>query len=225
MLDATQSRQEELSATSSRKLETLRSLLPTSVAERVEAGDRDVLDRVSQASLAVLVLHGIGALVHGSEPSRGREELDDIIAHIDDAARRHGVEPVRLVGDTYLLGCGLNQPFLDHAPRTLAFALEARELVRDASQEADLKVSIGIHTGPVSVGLAGSSHLVYDVWGDTVEFASSLARSARPDELLISDSTRSMLPRDVKASRWSGSAPEELVWEIAQAGVEEGVSG
>ncbi len=41
----------------------LRRLLPTPIAERAEAGDRDIVEQVSNATVAVVVLGGLGALV------------------------------------------------------------------------------------------------------------------------------------------------------------------
>ena len=69
----------------------LRRLLPAPVAERAEAGDRDVVEQVSMATVAVLVIGGLGTLVTAGTPDRARELLDRFV---DEADRpRRGPRP------------------------------------------------------------------------------------------------------------------------------------
>jgi class 3 adenylate cyclase len=70
----------------------------------------------------------------------------------------------------------------------------ARDLVSELgtlSDETgiDLKVRIGIHTGPVVGGVIGSSRLAYDYWGDTMNIASRLQAVAPPNGLAVSEAT------------------------------------
>jgi class 3 adenylate cyclase len=53
----------------------------------------------------------------------------------------------------------------------------------------DLKVRIGIHTGPVVGGVIGSNRMSYDYWGDTMNIASRLQGAAPPNGIAVSEAT------------------------------------
>jgi class 3 adenylate cyclase len=53
----------------------------------------------------------------------------------------------------------------------------------------DLKLRIGIHTGPVVGGVIGSNRLSYDYWGDTMNIASRLQDAAPPNGIAVSEAT------------------------------------
>lgn len=216
MIDASTARQDELAVAVTARIDTVRSLLPPSVASRIEAGDLDVMDHVPNATMVVLALGGIGALVD-RPVEQSREFLDRVISELDEMGARHGVERAKLVGNAYFAGCGLSQWYLDHAPRAAAFALDARETVRRLDEELDIELSatIGVRSGPVTLGLAGSARLVYDLWGETVDGALLLARSADPEQILVSDTSKMMLPADETLVRWGDPETEPPVWELA----------
>ncbi len=225
MIDSLQRREAEVAAAASQRVETLRALLPTAVSRRVEDGDRSVLDHIVQASVVVLVVDGLGGLVRRSTLDASREVLDRLVAELDELAGRHGLERVKLVGDAYFAGCGITHPYLDHGPRTVAFALEARDLVESLGADASLRVSAGIDSGDLNIGLAGSSRLVYDLWGPPVTAAHSMARAAHPGEILVSESTHDLLPPDaVMVQRGDGDGPSVwMVDDLAGAGAGEQV--
>ncbi len=216
MLVALHRREIELEAASSDRLDTVRTLLPPAIAERVEAGDRNVIDQVQQAGIVVLVIDGLGDIVRRRDVAEAKELLDHLVEEIDTLAHHHGLERVKLVGDAYFAGCGLVQPYLDHVPRSAAFALDARDAIREMSAEYDLRpeIAAGIHSGPVTVGLTGSARLVYDLWGETVSTAHFLARMARPSEILATDAVRELLPPDIAVAPRSNGPDEVPVWEI-----------
>lgn len=216
MLAALDRRQEELEAASAERLDTLRSLLPAAIAERVQSGDLNVIDRVLQAGIVVLAIDGIGDLVRGKDVGRARELLDHLVEEIDSTALHHGLERVKLVGDTYFAGCGLTHPYLDHVPRSVAFALDARDVIREIGAEYQIRptVSAGIHSGPITVGLVGSTRLVYDLWGETVDTAYYLARLAQEGEILVSAAVSELLPPDIATVARNTGSPHTEVWEI-----------
>ncbi len=172
----------------------LRRLLPAPVAERAEAGDRDVVEQVSMATVAVLVIGGLGTLVTAGTPDRARELLDRFVDEADDLAAERGLDRVQLSGDTYVAACGVNRPHLDHAARTADFVLDVVEMLHDLDPDDELSIRAGLDAGPITVGLIGGARLVHDTWGSTVQIAAELARSARYGQVLVSTACRSHLP-------------------------------
>ena len=72
-----------------------------------------------------------------------------------------------------------------------AVAIKATEVAADAVR---FRVSIGVDTGSVSVGLAGRSGMVYDAWGDAVGSAINLARRAPDHGVAVTERVRRQLP-------------------------------
>jgi class 3 adenylate cyclase len=186
------------SATSRRRADELRQvlrrLLPASIVERAEAGDRDIVEQVAVATVAVVVIGGLGALVSEGSSERARELLDRFVDEADDLAAERGLDRVQLSGDAYVAACGVSRPHLDHASRAAAFVLDVSEMLRDLDPDGDLYVRAGLDVGPITVGLTGGSRLIHDTWGESVQGATDLARSALRGQILVSDACRSLLP-------------------------------
>ena len=198
------------------RLGVMRSMLPTALADRIASGELDQLDEVARASVVVIVVLGLGELVRPDSTHADRDLLDRLLEELDTLADEHGVDRVKVVGDAYFGACGHDRPYVDHAPRVVAFATAAREAVQEISAvgDADLDTAIGIDTGPVTVGMAGGAGLVYDVWGATVTVAHHLARRSSRGQILLSDDTHAMLPDQIAqgevelADRHAWTVPE-----------------
>ena len=61
----------------------------------------------------------------------------------------------------------------------------AARLLLEARTELDGRVGFGVHTGPAVGGVLGRDRPRYEVWGEAVDAAESLARLAAPGEVLI----------------------------------------
>ncbi len=174
----------------------LRKFLPPQVAQRAEAGERDVIDQVAHATIAVVVVRGLGPLLRSGSRDDARVLLDRFVEEVDVLAKQRGLERIRLTGDAYFAGSGTVRPRMDHAARAVAFVLDVRDLLEDLSDDSSQSISMsaGVDSGPVTVGLTGGTALVYDAWGATVQHAADLARRAAPNTVLVSASTRAQLP-------------------------------
>ena len=70
-------------------------------------------------------------------------------------------------------------------------AIRMRDCVDEIAAElgTDLRVRIGVHTGPVIAGVIGKKKFIYDVWGDTVNTASRMESHGVPRAIHVSDAT------------------------------------
>jgi class 3 adenylate cyclase len=207
MLETLAARNADARERTSERRDLLRRILPPQVARRAEAGERDVLDQVPNATVAVVVIRGLGALMRVGSTDEARHLLDRFVEETDALAKQHGLDRIRLTGDAYVAACGTVRPHLDHAQRAVSFVLDVRELIRDLDDDhGRIAMSAGLDSGPVTVGLTGGSRLVYDAWGPTVRNAAGLARRAGRAEVLTSGATRSHLPSSYLTEDYPGPA-------------------
>jgi class 3 adenylate cyclase len=130
------------------------------------------------------------------------------------------------MGGSYHAVCGLGAPYLDHAPRALAFCRQAQLAIRalDRSGEANLEASAGLSSGPVTVGLVGDARLVYDIWGETVTTATMLASRAASGEILISESTKDRIPAEQVLREAANHADGPSAWIVVATAEHEGAN-
>ncbi len=131
MLETLATRNADAAERAAERRRLLRRILPPQAAQRAEAGERNVVDQVAHATVAVVVISGLGALMEARSADEARELLDQFVEEADALARQRGLERIRLTGDAYFAACGTVRPYIDHAARSVAFALDVRDLVRD----------------------------------------------------------------------------------------------
>jgi class 3 adenylate cyclase len=221
MSDTLDQQQIRLAIVREERLQTMREMLPTAVAERIAAGDLQNVDEVPEATVVVLVVLGLSDLVRSDGDGSDRETVDRLHAELDDLALQNGLDRVKVVGDAYFAACGHDRPYIDHAPRAIAFAADAHDVIRELSLDspADLDVAVGIDTGPVIVGMTGGTRLVYDVWGETVTVAHHLARRAGRGQILISEQSKDLLPASIETDLVSGSGGHDAIWSVDSSSV------
>ena len=219
MLTRLAERHDDVRRRRAERLSLLRQFLPPAMADRAEAGEQDVLDRVERTSVVVVELRGLGSLLASDSGVVSRDLLGALVDDLDAAARQHGLERIRLGGHSYAAVCGASRPHHDHAPRALAFARAARDLVADLATEAEtsLTTGLGLASGPVIVGLSGGDRLVFDCWGATVDRAGDLARAASGGELLIDPASRVLLPEQVPTTTPPGARPHDALAVVDEA--------
>ena len=108
--------------------------------------------------------------------------LDEIFSRFDELAEQLGLEKIKTIGDAYMVCGGVPRRarrsrrggLRDGAPHARAV-----DGARDA-MGGELRVRIGVHTGPVVAGVIGKKKFIYDVWGDTVNTRAGWSRTASP---------------------------------------------
>jgi adenylate cyclase len=170
--------------------ELLYNVLPQEVAARLKAGQA-VADSFSDLSVVFADLVGFSTLSKRLSPGHLVKLLNTFFSAADRCADRHGMEKVKTIGDAYLAVCGGMGSAGRDSGAAVGFARDLIAGVREMARETgiDIKVRIGIHTGPVVGGVIGSSRLAYDYWGDTMNVASRLQGIAPPDGIAVSEAT------------------------------------
>jgi len=178
-----------------RSEELLLNVLPGSVARRLKEGNRQVADRVAEASVLFADIVNFTPLAERTAPERVVELLGRVFSTLDGLAERHGLEKIKTLGDGYLAVAGLPDPRSDHAVTAAAMALDIGPTLTAAleTEWPNLEVRVGIASGPVVAGVIGSRRFSYDLWGDTVNTASRMAGLATPGSVRITGETADLL--------------------------------
>ncbi|OFW05415.1 MAG: hypothetical protein A3G20_08915 [Acidobacteria bacterium RIFCSPLOWO2_12_FULL_59_11] len=123
--------------------------------------------------------------------------LNDYFTSFDHIVAKYHMEKLKTIGDSYMYVGGM--PLGRRARRTPSHpvdaVLAASEMVRAVSERdqpenlARWAVRVGIHTGSVIAGVVGIEKFAFDIWGDSVNFASRMESSGAPNRINLSQQT------------------------------------
>eukprot|EP01004_Peranema_trichophorum_P007962 NODE_672_length_2479_cov_39.882003_g577_i0.p1 GENE.NODE_672_length_2479_cov_39.882003_g577_i0~~NODE_672_length_2479_cov_39.882003_g577_i0.p1 ORF type:complete len:677 (+),score=100.64 NODE_672_length_2479_cov_39.882003_g577_i0:64-2031(+) len=176
----------EAQYTTSRADCLLQTMLPVSVLRRLRQDyERDIVDSISVASCMFVNLH---------VPDNLNININAILFRLDNIVT--ATPKIQKIKTTpYLVVVGCPEPCEDHAWRLVQTAFKLINSISEFGKYG-IKISIGIHSGPVCAGLVGTLKWVYDIFGDTVNVASRLVHSCDVNHIQVSEKTMSYLPPD-----------------------------
>lgn len=178
---------EEALANSADRLEgLLESMLPKSVAERMQREGKTFADEFHECSVLLADIAGFTTWSASHTPNEVVEGLNSIFSKFDDAVERNGLTKIKTSGDSYMVAAGIPEYRHDHAEILVTLALELQAI---ASKYEDFKFRIGINSGSVVAGVIGKKIFIYDLWGDTVNTASRMESSGEIGRVNISGTT------------------------------------
>lgn len=175
----------------------LGSMFPAKIVSRIQAGEKNIADTLSEVSIVFVDIVGFTSLSRRLSPTDLIRLLDHLFSRFDVASQRCGMEKITTVGDAYMAVGGLNQSLT-----TQELALKATRLAVIIRKEMEtiiaksnypINVRIGIHIGPIIVGVVGEQRPTFDCWGDSVRIATGLEGHARCGGILVSDKVASVI--------------------------------
>ena len=175
--------------------ELLTNAIPEAIASRLKRGERRIAEGYLATTVVFADIEGFTPWAQRTEPDRVVEVLDDLFTCFDELAATHGLEKIKTIGDAYMAVAGAPTPRDDHAQAAIAFARALGDAVAAVGtrQDLQLRVRIGIASGPVVAGVIGRRRLLFDLWGDTVNLAARMESSGMPGRIHVSASTHELL--------------------------------
>ncbi|CDQ95572.1 unnamed protein product [Oncorhynchus mykiss] len=133
--------------------------------------------------------------------------LNELIGDFDELLRKPdftNVEKIKTIGATYMAASGLNpqqciddsHPNSNHLRALFDFALEMMGVLDDFNKNMlgfGFKLRIGFNHGPLTAGVIGTTKLLYDIWGDTVNIASRMDSTGVECRVQVSEESHSAL--------------------------------
>ncbi|BBZ44422.1 adenylate cyclase [Mycobacterium parmense] len=170
----------------------LANILPASIAERLKADDRNIIaDKYDEASVLFADIVGFTERASSSPPAELVRFLDRLYSAFDELVDKHGLEKIKVSGDSYMVVSGVPHPRPDHARALADCALDmadAAARLKDAHGRS-VPLRIGMATGPVVAGVVGSRRFFYDVWGDAVNVASRMESTDSVGRIQVPETT------------------------------------
>jgi adenylate cyclase len=173
----------------------LKSILPESVAEELQASGR-VEPRFHEATTILFAdFKAFTRLTETLDPAGLIRQLDQNFARFDEIAQSHEIETIKTVGDAFIAAGGLPMENRSHPIDTCLAALQMQRFIQGSNRQRERlrlppwELRIGINTGPVVAGIVGQRRFTYDVWGNAVNVAQRLEEACEPGRVNISAST------------------------------------
>lgn len=177
----------------------LHSIFPDKIAENLKDrnsfSDEVIAESYDDVGILFADIVGFTEISQHYEAEELVDALNDLCSRFDIRAKNSGIEKIKTIGDAYMVACGLPEISKDNASKLAEFAFGLLEDLNGYNEHADIKfqMRIGINCGPVIAGAIGTTKLIYDVWGDTVNVASRMQSCAKAGTIRISDNFRAEL--------------------------------
>jgi class 3 adenylate cyclase len=155
----------------------LTNMLPASIADRLKESDRSVIaDKYDDASVLFADIVGFTERASSTAPADLVRFLNRLYSDFDALVDKHGLEKIKVSGDSYMVVSGVPRPRPDHVQALADFALDMIDVAAGLKDPHGLALPlrVGMACGPVVAGVVGSRRFFYDVWGDAVNVASRM---------------------------------------------------
>lgn len=164
------------------------------ILERPELGDLG--GRKEVVTVLFADIRGFTGMAENLEPQEVVEQLNEYLQTMTPILfANHGIID-KFVGDEIMAYFGAPVYPEEHAWRAVKTALEMQAALEELrrkwrlARRPDIRIGIGVNTGPVVMGNIGSSqYMDFTLIGDVVNVASRLCGIAEPGEVLVGAST------------------------------------
>ena len=180
----------------------LHNILPDEIAVRLKADNSMIADDIEAASVLFADVAGFTPMSAKMSPPELVGLLNRVFSTFDEFVLDLGLEKIKTVGDEYMVAAGVPRPRPDHAHAIAELALRIRDhCAQNQFSGHELRLRIGINSGPVVAGIVGTHKFAYDLWGDVVNTASRMESHGVPGAIQISRATHDLIRDDYVCER------------------------
>lgn len=168
----------------------LLKILPKPIAKRLKKNEYPIADQFNNVSVLFLDIAGYTAYSANRKPTDLVGTLNGVFTKFDVLCKKHGLEKIKTMGDSYMAAAGVPKGQDKHA---VCVANMALDIVTSFSgfkmqDNISLNLRIGLHCGAVVAGVIGKNKFIYDLWGDAVNTASRMESMGEIGKIQCTDS-------------------------------------
>jgi len=180
-----------------RSSQLLSNLLPPTIVSQLKNGRELIADFYPEATVLFTDLRGFTAFSSTVTPAQLVAFLNVLFSTFDRISTKFGVHKVELIGDAYFGVTGVPGAAADQSERAANMGLEMLMHMPAMRSVAgsDIKMRVGLHTGPVIAGVVGRKDPRYHLFGETVDVAMGMESSGIPDRIQVSQAAFKRLMR------------------------------
>ena len=166
-----------------------------SFLDRLAAGgidpDQTAADLFTDTTVMVLRFTNPISLAERVAGSESTTTIEHMAGYLEALAASRGVEYLKVMGDEILCAAGIDSGSKDHARLIADMALNIQNRCTGlfASLDTPMDFRIGIDTGAVMGSSVGRKEKTYNIWGESVRFASKMADTGIPGGIQVSETT------------------------------------
>ncbi|CAB9501451.1 Receptor-type guanylate cyclase gcy [Seminavis robusta] len=175
--------------------------------DRLRPVSKPLADLYLETTVLFADISGFTAWSSVREPSQVFTLLETLYQEFDDTARRRRVFKVETVGDCYVAVCGLPDPQKAHAILMARFARDCLSKMGTLTKAleitlgpdtGDLRLRVGMHSGPVTAGILRGERSRFQLFGDTMNVCGRIESSGMAGRIHCSKETADLLKQGGK---------------------------
>ncbi|MFH0901569.1 MAG: adenylate/guanylate cyclase domain-containing protein [Pseudomonadota bacterium] len=183
-------------------------LIPPKVLEQVVSGKLTIEKGGKLCDVTMLYsdIRGFTAMSERKSPQDIVSMLNEYFEVMVDILFKQDGTLDKFVGDEIIALFGAPIEIEDAPLKAVSCALEMQKALQElnctraAENHEAIRIGIGINTGTVLTGAIGSSKAMqYTAIGDPMNVASRLCSAAKPDQIIVSESTMALIADQVEA--------------------------
>jgi len=172
----------------------LHNILPEEIARRLKSDKKMIADDYDSASVLFADMVNFTPMSAAMTPPQLIDLLNDVFGAFDGFVEGLGLEKIRTVGDEYMVAAGVPQPRPDHAHAIAELALRIRDHTEGTQFDGhNIRMRIGINSGPLVAGIVGTHKFSYDLWGDVVNTASRMESEGVAGSIQVTAATYELI--------------------------------
>ncbi|PID91858.1 MAG: guanylate cyclase [Bacteroidetes bacterium] len=152
--------------------------------------------KYEMATVLFAYIGGFRKLTREDASEKLMDQLDEVLITFDRILKKYGIQKIKTIGDTYMAAGGVPVKNITNPIDVVMAALEMHKFLnaQEAGRDARVwKMSLGIHTGPVTAQLMGKRKISYDIKGDTVNIAHRMQSVSESGKVLVSVMTYELI--------------------------------
>lgn len=171
--------------------ELLQVIFPPQVLEELKRTDHIAPRLYENVAILFCDVVDFTAYCNQHSPQEILNALQELVEHFERVALKHHVQKIKTNGDAFIGTAGLLDSSAHPVHDCVRCGLEMAELSPRVG--AKWEVRVGIHFGSALAGIVGHRSYSFDVWGSTVNIASSLSEQGSISGVTITHAAKEQI--------------------------------